>query len=1266
MKIKAVTPSPLRTNAYITNKKITNKTENNYNNSEVLLSTYPSYGYNSIPNFGRNKYSFPEVDKAEFEKRKKELEADIEKLPEDIQKRYREIAIFEDNILFVQHLVKSKKFNSNPYFLRELLSIADPRFIDDYCFIKNTKQLFECRANMLDTIFEDPKYYGNANFWENCFPRFIDNITDKDSYNNILRLSEVILSNKVLYDNKNINKHFSSIFYKAAFHNYSQGFKKVAEVLDKYHDENESNPIEENLGRILKAQMETESLDELSQLLDTILSDTSLSKDKKFMNNIADTLKTYKYKKHLRSLNSFTKFILNTPVLREENSIQTMLGEIIGNFDSEEDSDAALDFAKRVAQDKRLYTNSYFMSDLGGILYSSTKDINQCRIKALNKIFGNKKYYENPHVINNLGSLIINLFTKTGFEVLDKALKCDGLLKTDSSVAYIASALQYPTKGQVIILDEYTNNEDLNKNDNITESIGKILYYTFEEEDAQAKLDVLKHILSNKNLSENKVFMNDISALIISITDNNVKEKAISLLNNPVIAPQQVSLIINPSDKENYSQEEIINFNEKIGLDNAKKLNTNQTKLLINFVKLMNVSSLDELPTYLKNELLTSFSGIDVTSLNIPPEIKELFPLIPSSEEEYCNFLPQIINSLCDKDDILSPEQINSFNSNLFTLGEDLASMTDESFNKTNISLIYPGEKFINDINECLEGLSEEEQGKIFACFDFKINNSKNKSSVTGYPNNKYISKRASSITNPETKEALKRVNECVVNYTTNNRITCENKTLETELNHILGTFPEIASMIGKSQHDTHDFDLMKHSLKVMYKIVQNSDYNKLNASDKKLMLIAALFHDIAKKEGEIDNTHAKKSAFEAFIITHKLDLSRQEKSKLNSLISMHEWLKEMNTAENIYQQSSKTAYALHYDNLFDMSQIFTIADLKAVKEDDSFFEQYENSFNLHSEKIRKDVKSCKCRQPMLPTTKFPSAQTIDNKITCVNSDGSTNIKGVYKDKDGLVVLKYNEIEDWEEIGFPKGSKSRGIKFTNNDGKEVDTGNIKFLVHGLDYPNQLSKIDLFSHVDSDTLLSVSYADCPESEYRFYANQGLILYSDTNNIHAGGALDSGTGRKKTLNDLKEDMEGLENYCFVSSTIKNALNLSNEEYIDFIEQYKDKSIMDIEPATRDKLIIALTSCKKNIKKYERLYNEFLITNPNPPMAVFAYNPDFTQKIGKPLHFLHKKDLSALEYEILTQLGIKNPKSTEERTGFLREYAIKNNIPCVVFGD
>jgi len=450
--------------------------------------------------------------------------------------------------------------------------------------------------------------------------------------------------------------------------------------------------------------------------------------------------------------------------------------------------------------------------------------------------------------------------------------------------------------------------------------------------------------------------------------------------------------------------------------------------------------------------------------------------------------------------------------------------------------------------------------------------------------------------------------------------------------------------------------------------------------------------HDITKSEGRVDKTHANYGSFDTFFISQKFNLSKEEEVKLHTIIKQHEWLEYVNSAkteEDLTKRLQSVAYDLHQGNLFDMVETFTHADLKAVKFDDSFHDtkdgksrigfdgsvrSFGESAELYAQRIRGYIKELQKSQPLLPQTKIPRASKINEAITLVNPDGSTNIKGVYKDKDGLVIIKYNEVEDWEAIGFPKGSISRGIEIKKGEkgdaelSEDVNTGNIKFFAHALEYSNQLAKFDAFSLVDSDALLSVSYAERPESKYRFFRSQGVLLDVNSKYIHGGGNHDSGSGYGKNITEFKN------NYIFggyrqkertyVSDLIKEVTGMTDDQYIEFVETNKDRPIQNIEPVEiRDKIVKAFATINSNTRKGKREYNEMYISNPNEVMGVFAYNINYNENIGNPISFLNRTTIGNFE-----RGAGANGKDicVKERTEFLRQYALERDLPFILFGD
>ena len=446
-------------------------------------------------------------------------------------------------------------------------------------------------------------------------------------------------------------------------------------------------------------------------------------------------------------------------------------------------------------------------------------------------------------------------------------------------------------------------------------------------------------------------------------------------------------------------------------------------------------------------------------------------------------------------------------------------------------------------------------------------------------------------------------------------------------------------------------------------------------------MLLASLLHDITKGEGFTDNTHAYDSSFDAYYIAKKLRLTENESSKLYTLIKHHEWLEFVNTArrkdgsvdnELLKKRLQSVAYDLQYDNLFDMALMFTHADLRSVKIDDSFHDStvggkgrtsasgkprsYGDIAEDCAKAIRSYIKELKASQPLLPHTTMPKSSKIARAITKVHSDGSTNLRGVYVDpKDKLIIIKFNEATDktWEALGMPKGTSSQTAKAkvkTKHSENEVDVGNINFIVHGLDYENQLVNFDSFALKDSEALLSVSYTERPRDKYRFFRTQGVTLKTQTKYIHGGGARDSGSGYKKTIADFKNRFlfggEREDERLFLSQLIKEATGMSDKEYIEFVEKNANKSMYEIEPAKiRDKIIKAYASINSNVRRGDRSYNECYVSNAEAS-APFVY-PEKGSVVGNPVEFL-------------------NSDKVASKIEFLRKYAHDNDEVFIVFGD
>lgn len=699
-----------------------------------------------------------------------------------------------------------------------------------------------------------------------------------------------------------------------------------------------------------------------------------------------------------------------------------------------------------------------------------------------------------------------------------------------------------------------------------------------------------------------------------------------------------------------------------LSIENISKMSPHDITTANKIIDLYNIQDINEIPLEKKRNIIRTIVANNVSLFSLSDELKQMFPLIPSNKDEYCSILKTLCKSIGIETNVLSDEQINKFNSNMRNLSSVLAELSDEEFNALDFEQEYTKDEFIKNTYEIIKDLSPAERQKVYDYFGFElkpITHNSERLTIIGYPVNLNNGKKLAKIDNPKTEAVIEQLRPEVIKFSENNFVSCQNKEIEAYINEILNLCPEFRTEIEREQSGLHEFDVFKHSLKVMQKIVQNPKFDNLNKSDKKIMLMASMLHDVRKAEAKADPTHSNECSFDAFYISKKFALTKEETNKLYALIKNHEWLgytnsQDIKNEEERELRIKSAAYDLYYDNLFELSKIFTEADLKAVNSNDFLYNKVKNIFETNSSRVEAYVNELKTTQPLLPVTKIPSSTRIKEAINIVNSDGSTNLNGIYQDEKGMIIIKFNEVENetWEKIGFPKNSISKGIVTTGYSSyrgdiseNRVNTGNIKFFAHGLDYSEQMRNFDEFALPDSDALLSVSYMERPESKYKLFRHNGLLLDTDTRYIHGGGETDSGSGCKKSLDLFKRNYAFSDGYrhsdrCYISDLIKQSLHLTNEQYVEFVKNNANKAICEIEPKEyQEKLVKAFSTINSNVRKGERSYNEMYITNPRT-MGVFAYSN--SSYINNVLDFVSKQ------------------------ADFLKEYALEEDIPFIVFGN
>lgn len=550
--------------------------------------------------------------------------------------------------------------------------------------------------------------------------------------------------------------------------------------------------------------------------------------------------------------------------------------------------------------------------------------------------------------------------------------------------------------------------------------------------------------------------------------------------------------------------------------------------------------------------------------------------------------------------------------------------------------LLYSREKFVRDVYGQIKDLPLTEQKKIFNYFSFDIEkNAQGELVLQGYPDPAGKVSKLGEYEEENTKHIINKLKPIVDKFTNGNKVFVEgNPKLEAELNKIIEVFPEFSTTIGKIQHNTHDFTVDVHTMKVLQGVMSDPRYAKLSDNDKVIIQISTILHDLTKAEKTVDKAHPKESAFDAYYMLKRLNLPREDKLKVYEIIKNHDWLERLNgkvkiseheyrrlTPEEYNSRLQKIAFEHRQNDCFEMASILAKADLKGVKKDEEFYNRFKDAYDKNVNEVQKLITKIKETSIHIPQTKVPKASDIiiDDKIAQeVTYDGIKN-----------VIINLKPGQDLSKIGFDKG---------------VISDEFNVIVHAFDEEEQATVLRALSIVDSDALLSSSWVNCGKGNYKVFREQGFVLKVDSDDIHAGKYCDFGSGYKKDYETLLSEYIFGNNRADVrkywSDIIKEKFELSNEDYRKFYESIKNKPFNVIKsenPEIAQKLQEIIDDMDVKRRAGGRNYNEWLISRPEIQAGFFWGR----NKAGK-------------------------PKTIKDVPIFIREYCAENNIPIIFFGE
>ncbi len=172
-------------------------------------------------------------------------------------------------------------------------------------------------------------------------------------------------------------------------------------------------------------------------------------------------------------------------------------------------------------------------------------------------------------------------------------------------------------------------------------------------------------------------------------------------------------------------------------------------------------------------------------------------------------------------------------------------------------------------------------------------------------------------------------------------------------VNTTINVIPAWHRLINCQQHKAHDYCLANHTLSVINKIKKAQEYKLLNNYNKLTVLYAALLHDIAKKENEVDPEHPANGADKASSLLYSLDFDENFINTVYLLIRHHQIFGFMAIGKLKLDYKS-LADIFKTPNNLDLLELLSIADIKSVKHNEAYFTK-EIGTEIHS--IKSQIK---------------------------------------------------------------------------------------------------------------------------------------------------------------------------------------------------------------------------------------------------------------------------------------------------------------------
>ena len=256
---------------------------------------------------------------------------------------------------------------------------------------------------------------------------------------------------------------------------------------------------------------------------------------------------------------------------------------------------------------------------------------------------------------------------------------------------------------------------------------------------------------------------------------------------------------------------------------------------------------------------------------------------------------------------------------------------------KSGIPLEYTRQMFIEDLDKQVKETGWSKSYDILSKVSISPLKNYNTGEITGFEG--FVSTKNFN-TDDEDEAKFYALADKFINK---NSVKTDDPQLNSALNSLIKGMPEFISVIGKPQHDSHQFSVDVHILNVLQKSLSNPNYEKLSDYDKTCLKFAVIMHDISKPEKLNDPFHPVKSAEYAEDILSNYNFPTAAKKEIHDLIRNHHWLASYNNRIN---SPENVAVIFRKHNDIQIARIFAEADLKGIDRGMSFYYCFGNALS--------------------------------------------------------------------------------------------------------------------------------------------------------------------------------------------------------------------------------------------------------------------------------------------------------------------------------